>query len=268
MRGLNEKTPRDDVIATLELPPELAEDPDLGWYYHSLEWVARGVYTNFAGWYTDDPRDLFEIDPNEEARLLVEALGGVEQARTLAENHIATGNRAFGGRLLTQVLRAAPDDETVEAALVAALEAEAYADPSTSGRNYLLMEARSLEGRYERRKSRPFIDVFSLLGSVPTDRLLANLTPRLEAGTDPSIDERITVHVPDRDEWFTLNVRRGVLRIVEGVEDPTAARVEIRTEDLVRYALRVLSAREALELELFETADVDTVGRFFDRMQD
>lgn len=267
VRGLNAKLPRDDVIATLKLPPELRDDPDLGWYYHSLEWVARGVYTNFAGWYTDDPQDLFEIDPNEEAELLVEALDGVDAARALAEAHIAEGDRAFGGRLLAQVMRVAPQDVAVREALASALEAEAYAAESTSARNYLLMEARSLEGRYDRSRARPFVDVFSLLGSVPTDRLLANLTPRLAADTDPTLEDRITLYVPDRGEYFTLHVRRGVLRIVGGVEAPTASRVEIRSSDLVRYALGALSAREALEAEVFATDQTDSVGRFFARME-
>ena len=129
------------------------------------------------------------------------------------------------------------------------------------------MEARSLEGRYDRSRARPFVDVFSLLGSVPTDRLLANLTPRLAADTDPTLEDRITLYVPDRGEYFTLHVRRGILRIVGGVEAPTAPRGEIRSSDLVRYALGALSAREALEAEVFATDQTDSVERFFARME-
>ena len=270
VRGLNEKISRDDIIASLRLPPELADDPNLGWYYHSLQWVARGVYTNFAGWYTDDIRDLFEIDPDDESRLLVDALGGVDATLQIARKHYENGEQSFAGRLLAQLLRAAPEHPDVLEAMISVLEAGAYAATSTSQRNYMLMEARGLEGRYDRTRSRPFIDVISLLGSVPTDRLLANITPRLKADTDPAMERRMTLYVSDRDELYTLNIRHGVLRIVAGQElSPDTApppRVELRSDDLVRFALRALKARDALDQERFITQDTQAVADFFSHL--
>ena len=272
VRGLNAKVSRDDIIASLELPPELAQDPDLGWYYHSLQWVARGVYTNFAGWYTDDIRDLFEIDPDDEAVLLVEALGGVDKTLAVASQHIATGNRSFAGRLLAQLLRAAPDNPDVVAALIAVLEAGAYAAESTSARNYMLMEANTLKGRYERGNSRPFIDVVSLLGSVPSDRLLANITPRLKPETDPTLEKALTLRIADREETYTLNIRRGILRIVPGSATEQAGQatagpwLELSSSDLVLYALRALTVQDALVQERFESNDANYVIDFFSHM--
>ena len=270
VRGLNAKTPRDDIIAALKLPPELAGDPELGWYYHSLEWVARGVYTNFAGWYTDDIRDLFEINPNDEAALLIEALGGVDDALSIANIHTEAGNRDFAGRLLAQILRVAPDNPEVVSAMISSLENGAYEATSTSQRNYMLMEANALKNRYDRSKSRPFIDVVSLLGSVPTDRLLANLTPRLKPDTDPNIERVLTLYVSDRDELYTLNIRRGVLRVVEGldpqVHSADTPRVELTSNDLVLYALRALTIQQALEQERLETGDFESVEEFFEHL--
>jgi hypothetical protein len=132
----------------------------------------------------------------------------------------------------------------------------------------MLMEANVLRNRYDRANTRPFVDVFSLLGSVPTERLLANITPRLSADTDPTIERRLGVHILDRDEHFTLQIRRGILRIREGKAEPGTPGIAVRTGDLVRYVLRAATAEESLESEKFETGDTDAARNFFKHIED
>ena len=156
--------------------------------------------------------------------------------------------------------------------MIAVLEAGAYAAESTSARNYMLMEANTLKGRYERGKSRPFIDVVSLLGSVPSDRLLANITPRLKPDTDPALERTLTLRIADREETYTLNIRRGILRIVPGSATEQTGQagadpwLELSSSDLVLYALRALTVQDALVQEKFESNDANYVIDFFSHM--
>ena len=80
----------------------------------------------------------------------------------------------------------------------------------------------------------------------------------------------MTLYVSDRDELYTLNIRHGVLRIVAGQElSPDTApppRVELRSDDLVRFALRALKARDALDQERFITQDTQAVADFFSHL--
>jgi hypothetical protein len=74
--------------------------------------------------------------------------------------------------------------------------------------------------------------------------------------------------VEDRNEDFTLQVRRGILRIIEGIEEPGQTRVILRSTDLVMYALRALSAEEGFASERFATDDPEVAVEFFGYLED
>lgn len=263
VRGLNANMMREDIIASLELPPHLKNHPDLGWYYHSLSFVARGVHSNFAGWWGDDYVGMFETPPDDLAQDYVTALGGLNATLDKADRAGATGDCAFAGRLLAHALRVAPDNERAKRLMVKCLRDVAYAAEGTSQRNYMLAMAAQINGNYDRSQARPFVGVGQLLGQVPIENLLSTLTPRLRADETLNMNERLGLRVHGTGELFTLNIRRGVLRIAEGLDTADMPVMTAPRAALIGFATQRIAFDRAIDEGMVEVADKEKAKAFF-----
>lgn len=263
VRGLNANKMRDDIIATLALPPHLATHPDIGWYYHSLNFVARGVHSNFAGWWGDDYVGMFEVPPNELAQSYVTAMGGLNAVLDKADRAGATGDCAFAGRLLAHALRVAPDNARAKRLMIKCLRDIAYAAEGTSQRNYMLAMAAQLDGSYDRSKTRPFVGIAQLLSEVPIENLLSTLTPRLKAAQTLTMDESLGLKLAETGETFTLNIRRGVLRIADGLDGDNLPLMTVSRAALIGFATRRIGFGEAIDEGMVQVADKAGAKAFF-----
>ena len=263
VRGLNAGEMRDDIIASLQLPPHLANHPDIGWYYHSLNFVARGVHANFAGWWGDDYKGMFELAPDDLAQKYVTALGGTTSALAIANRAASTGDCAFAGRLLAHILRAAPDNADAKRLMIKCLRDISYSAEGTSQRNYMLAMAAKLEGTYAYERARPFIGVGALLAEVPLINLLETLTPRLREEGTYALDIKLGLSVAETDETFTLNIRRGILRIGEGYDDDEMPMLTTSRSVLIGLATSQLDPATALDAGQIKTNDMEKTRRFF-----
>ena len=263
VRGLNAGHMREDIIASLELPPHLRDHPDLGWYYHSLSFVARGIHSNFAGWWGDDYVGMFETPPDDLAQDYVKALGGLAATLDKADRAGATGDCAFAGRLLAHALRVAPDNERAKRLMIKCLRDIAYAAESTSQRNYMLAMAAQLDGSYDRSKTRPFVGIAQLLSQVPIENLLSTLTPRLKTAETLKMNERLGLRVQGTGETFTLNIRRGVLRIADGLDAADMPVMAASRAALIGFATRRITFDRAIDEDMVQVADKEKAKAFF-----
>lgn len=263
VRGLNANMMREDIIASLELPPHLKNHPDLGWYYHSLSFVARGIHSNFAGWWGDDYVGMFETPPDDLAQDYVKALGGLKATIDKADRASATGDCAFAGRLLAHALRVAPDNTRAKRLMIKCLHDVAYAAEGTSQRNYMLAMAAQLDGSYDRSKARPFVGVGQLLSQVPIENLLSTLTPRLKADATLKMDESLGLRVQETGQTFTLNIRRGVLRIADGLDGGNLNIMTVSRAALIGFATRRIGFDKAIDEGMVEVGDKAKAKAFF-----
>lgn len=263
VRGLNTNQMREDIIASLKLPPHLANHPDLGWFYHSLSFVARGVHANFAGWWGDDYVGMFETPPDDLAQDYVTALGGLKATLDKADRAGATGDCAFAGRLLAHALRVAPDNERAKRLMVKCLRDIAYAAEGTSQRNYMLAMAAQLDGTYKRANSQPFVGVGQLLSQVPIENLLSTLTPRLKADATLKMDKRIGLKIDGSDETFTLHIRRGVLRIADGYDGDDLNIMTASRAALIGFATQRIGFNRAIDEGMVKVDDEKDAKAFF-----
>ena len=266
VRGLNAGAMREDIIASLQLPPHLADHPDLGWYYHSLSFVARGIHSNFAGWWGDDYVGMFETPPQKLAADYVAAMGGLKATLDKADRAGATGNCTFAGRLLAHALRVAPDNQRAKRLMQKCLRDVAYAAESTSQRNYMLAMAAQLDKSYDRSKTRPFVGVAQLLSQVPIENLLSTLTPRLKVDETLRLDEKLGLKVSGTGQSYTLNIRRGVLRIAEGFDRPDLPVMTASRAALIGFATRRLGFDRAIDEGLVQVDDKAGAKAFFARL--
>ena len=263
VRGLNAGAMREDIIASLELPPHLKNHPDLGWFYHSLSFVARGIHSNFAGWWGDDYVGMFESPPNDLAQDYVTALGGLKATLDKADRAGATGDCAFAGRLLAHALRVAPDNARAKRLMIKCLRDIAYAAESTSQRNYMLAMAAELDGTYDRTKARPFVGIAQLLSQVPIENLLSTLTPRLKVEKTLKMDESLGLRVQGSGETFTLNIRRGVLRIADGLDSKDLPVMTASRAALIGFATQRIAFDRAIDEGMVQVADKKQAKAFF-----
>ena len=263
VRGLNAGAMREDIIASLELPPHLKNHPDLGWFYHSLSFVARGIHSNFAGWWGDDYVGMFESPPNDLAQDYVTALGGLKATLDKADRAGATGDCAFAGRLLAHALRVAPDNARAKRLMIKCLHDIAYAAESTSQRNYMLAMAAELDGTYDRTKARPFVGIAQLLSQVPIENLLSTLTPRLKVEKTLKMDESLGLRVQGSGETFTLNIRRGVLRIADGLDSKDLPVMIASRAALIGFATQRIAFDRAIDEGMVQVADKRQAKAFF-----
>lgn len=266
VRGLNANQTREDIIASLTLPPHLANHPDIGWYYHSLSFVARGVHANFAGWWGDDYVGMFEVPPQKLAENYVKALGGLTATLSKADRAAATGECNFAGRLLAHALRVAPDNEKAQRLMTKCLRDTAYAAESTSQRNYMLAMAAQIDGTYDRRQTRPFVGVAQLLSQVPIENLLSTLTPRLKVAESLQLDESLGLRIQETGQTHTLNIRRGVLRIADGLDGQNLPVMTVSRAALIGFATGRLGFARAIDEDMVSVDDKAFAKRFFARL--
>ena len=73
-----------EIAKIVRLPPHLENHPYLIEYYGTVEWSVRAVYAGYIGWFSGRPQDLHPLGIDEEARFMVELVGGkdnmIEQA--------------------------------------------------------------------------------------------------------------------------------------------------------------------------------------------
>ena len=83
--GIDAGLPLDDIVATLVLPPELADLPWLGEYYGRASWSARAFATGTLGWYDGNPTHLGTLATKERATHMAKLAGGRDVMMRAAE---------------------------------------------------------------------------------------------------------------------------------------------------------------------------------------
>jgi alkyl sulfatase BDS1-like metallo-beta-lactamase superfamily hydrolase len=130
VRMMNEGAPLNDILHEIEAPAELLEKPYLRPIYDDPEFVVRGVWRLYGGWYDLDPASLKPARTSEIAREIATLAGGppalAKRARALARK----GELRLAGHLAELAANAAPDDPEVHAARVEVNEARQAAEPS------------------------------------------------------------------------------------------------------------------------------------------
>ncbi|MEX0283303.1 MAG: alkyl sulfatase dimerization domain-containing protein [Paracoccaceae bacterium] len=76
--GMDAGQSLDDIVATLHLPPELADLPWLGEFYGKAGWSARAFATGTLGWYDGNPTHLGTLSSAARARHVARLAGGTE----------------------------------------------------------------------------------------------------------------------------------------------------------------------------------------------
>jgi alkyl sulfatase BDS1-like metallo-beta-lactamase superfamily hydrolase len=80
LRMMNEGLNPAEISARLTMPPGLEKDWSLRGYYGTLSQDAHAVYQRYSGWYDGNPAHLDPMPPVEEAKKMIEYMGGADAA--------------------------------------------------------------------------------------------------------------------------------------------------------------------------------------------
>jgi alkyl sulfatase BDS1-like metallo-beta-lactamase superfamily hydrolase len=128
---MNEGARLDDIVHSVQAPPDLIAKPYLLPIYDEPEFVVRNVWRLFGGWYDGNPAHLKPAPESELAAELATLAGGAGALAARAVAVAEAGDLRMAGHLAELAALAAPDDPTVRSAHADVYERRVAAEAST-----------------------------------------------------------------------------------------------------------------------------------------
>jgi alkyl sulfatase BDS1-like metallo-beta-lactamase superfamily hydrolase len=131
IRMMNEGARLDDIVHSVQAPPELLARPYLRPIYDEPEFVVRNVWRLFGGWYDGNPAHLKPASEAALAAELADLAGGARKLAARAVSLAEAGDLRLAGHLAEMAALAAPDDAVVHGARADVFERRVEAEAST-----------------------------------------------------------------------------------------------------------------------------------------
>lgn len=112
---LNQGRPLDDILASVSAPAEFLGKPYLLPKYDDPEFVVRGIWHLYAGWFDGNPAHLKPAPATELAAELASLAGGADVVARRAADLAADGCVRLAVHLIELAAAAAPEDAAIQA---------------------------------------------------------------------------------------------------------------------------------------------------------
>jgi len=133
----------DRVIHGVELPAALLEKPYLRPIYDDPQFIVRGVWRLYGGWYDGEPDNLLPAPRAEQAREWIALAGGLDPVLQRAAALLAEGNTRLACHLIEYAVIVEPAAAAVHELRQRIYTARSQAQNSTMARNILNHAARA-----------------------------------------------------------------------------------------------------------------------------
>jgi len=257
VRLLNQGLTPTEIAEQLKLPPSLANDWASRGYYGSLSHNAKAVYQFYLGWYDANPADLNPLPRAEEAKKLVEYMGGAEAAIKRAREDYKAGQYRWVASVMSKVVFADPANREARELGADALEQLGYQSEAATGRNAYLLGA--LELRKGVGPQPPALVNAELLKGISIDLAFDFLGVRLNAAKAEGKKIVINWTFTDLNQTYVMNLENSALTHTAGkLSDNADASVT-----LTRAALDAITLKQRTFLGSVLTGDVSVGGNPF-----
>ena len=210
VRLMNEGLTGDEIAATIKLPAALEQQWYDRPYYGSLSFNARAVYQFYMGWYDANPVNLSPSPPADTGRRYVEAMGGAEKVRGLAQTAFDKGDYAWAAELLNHVVMSDAGDAAAREMLARCYDQLGWQSENSLWRNIYLTGASELRGG-ALVPSRTAASQSGTIANLPSAMLFDLLAVRLNAGKAGASALKLQINFTDANEKTYLTVANGVL---------------------------------------------------------
>jgi alkyl sulfatase BDS1-like metallo-beta-lactamase superfamily hydrolase len=211
IRYMNQGYTPEELVEMVVLPRYLAEHPWLGEYYGTVKHVVRNIYNGYLGWFQADPWALDPLPYMERAERYVELMGGRDAVVQASRKAIDDSEYTWAAEILTNVIRVDSKDMEARRLKAEAYRQFAYTLANVNWRNWSLTAAAELEGEVDLTGGFAFTSS-DVIQAFPTDVLLQMLTTRIDPEKSLDVNLTMGIHLPDVDESFGLEIRRGVVQ--------------------------------------------------------
>jgi alkyl sulfatase BDS1-like metallo-beta-lactamase superfamily hydrolase len=134
-------------------------------YYGSVNHNARAIYNKYLGYYSGNPSELHQLAPEEQAKKMVEYMGGAKKMIKNAKKDFKEGNYRWVAQVMNYIVFADPANEEAKNLEADALEQLGYQTENTTWRaNYLM-------GAFELRNGKPQLP--AVFGTVSPETVRA-----------------------------------------------------------------------------------------------
>jgi len=218
VRYMNQGLTPGEIIEEIELPPHLANDPNLKEYFGEVDRDIFQIFQQYMGWFTGKSRDIFPTSPTEEAEKMAYLAGGIDELEVKAKTALDEGNMKWALIFSDYVLLLDPKNGEAREVKNSALLSLAEESSNAQVRNYLLSEYLEETGQI----NIPLEKGFSLLDEnivfyMPMETIFRCMAVSLNA--TKALDEEYVVDLELSDDpisgEYALCVRRGIVEVQE-----------------------------------------------------
>ncbi len=216
LRGiLHGKTP-DELRYWVQLPKDLAEQPNNQMSYGEFSYYPPYIYQYAIGWFGRDSENLNRIAPEDQARKIVNGFGGVKAVKAELKKTLKNKEYAWSAELAGYLVKAAPDDSAARQLLADALRQMGYNTEASIPRSWYLTKALALEGKLQI-PTVMFTGPESVLGSAP-DTFIKQYRIRLDPKVSYGKEQLLAITLDGTDAPIMgLHVRSGVAEFVPDI---------------------------------------------------
>ena len=225
IRGINAGWGPDELVERIQLPDHLRAEPTLYEGYSEFAFALRGIYRGLIGWYGEDAADMHPPTPRRLGAAIVEGFGGSEAVLARARAALARREYALAAKLADYAVDAEPTNGDAKTVKAAALRRMAQVAWGSQSYNFLLTEARHLEGKID--MYRPVGGSFSAVtfesvAGMPSRALVAVLESRIDPQRAAGVEKTMRLGFTDVPDRFAIQVRNGVaeVRDAAGADGP------------------------------------------------
>ena len=236
IRHMNKGLLPDDLVAVVKLPPHLADHPWLGDFYGGVPHSVRQIYVGELGWFNGDPTFLAPTRPLEGSRRTLKLMGGRDAVLEAARKAAKAGDHQWAAELTTHLVRVDHDDWDARRLKADALRQIGFGLTNNNWRNWYLTSAQELDGTIDHGKAIN-LQAPDLLRAFPTSELVNGLRFRLAAEKTLDVQMTFGIRLPDIDEHYGLEIRRGVAQFHESLPESADVVLELNRSTLEKILL-------------------------------
>jgi alkyl sulfatase BDS1-like metallo-beta-lactamase superfamily hydrolase len=258
VRYMNKGLTPGEIIEIVELPPHLANDPNLKEYFGEVDRDIFQIFQQYMGWFTGKSRDIFPTSPQEEAEDRAYLAGGIDELAVKAKAALDEGNMKRALILSDSVLLLDPQNAEARDVKNSSILSLAEESSNAQVRNYLLSEYLEETGQI----NIPLDKGFRMLDDniifyMPMDDVFRCMAVSLNASK--ALEEEYLVGLNLSDEPvsgdYAIYVRKGIVEVQQETADNpkfTIVTDSLTWKDLVLGKLNPIDA--------FSNGDVEISG--------
>jgi alkyl sulfatase BDS1-like metallo-beta-lactamase superfamily hydrolase len=136
LEGLNAGLAHEEILASIQIPEQLAGEPYLDALYDRPEFIARNVIRKYGGWWNGFSAQVMPARMEDQAKEVARLAGGVEPLIRRARE-VVDSSPALACHLAEWAGLAAPEDRDAQQCVIDVFGRRADAEISLMGRGIL-----------------------------------------------------------------------------------------------------------------------------------